>query len=400
MGDEDDVPDRITREVVLPTSGTQELPRAARAPPSKVPASVGQGARLVVLSGADAGRKYLLQTRAVIGRAGGLEIQLRDSLVSRVHAEIARAPAGQFTIHDRGSRHGTRLNGRVVTASPTPLAFGDRIQIGGTDLVFTYRDPAEEALEEHEQLETLGRLGAALVHDMNNLLGVSLACADEIEALVRASEDPAEARSLVLACTADIVRATVRGRDLNEQLLRLARRQPARTEEIDFSALVNEAIDLARRTFHHGIRVEREVAGGVRVVGDRSELHRALLNLMLNARDAMPSGGEFAVELRLGSDSLDPQSQSPERVVRVTVRDSGHGMDEETRARIFQPLFTTKRTGTGLGLPTVARIIAEHGGRIHCESAPRKGTSFEIVLPRASSDAALASPTSRPPMER
>jgi signal transduction histidine kinase len=229
---------------------------------------------------------------------------------------------------------------------------------------------------------------------------VSLACADEIEALVRASEDPAEARSLVLACTADIVRATVRGRDLNEQLLRLARRQPARTEEIDFSALVNEAIDLARRTFHHGIRVEREVAGGVRVVGDRSELHRALLNLMLNARDAMPSGGEFAVELRLGSDSLDPQSQSPERVVRVTVRDSGHGMDEETRARIFQPLFTTKRTGTGLGLPTVARIIAEHGGRIHCESAPRKGTSFEIVLPRASSDAALASPTSRPPMER
>jgi hypothetical protein len=168
MGDEDDVPDRITREVVLPTSGTQELPRAARAPPSKVPASVGQGARLVVLSGADAGRKYLLQTRAVIGRAGGLEIQLRDSLVSRVHAEIARAPAGQFTIHDRGSRHGTRLNGRVVTASPTPLAFGDRIQIGGTDLVFTYRDPAEEALEEHEQLETLGRLGAALVHDMNN----------------------------------------------------------------------------------------------------------------------------------------------------------------------------------------------------------------------------------------
>ncbi len=130
------------------------------------------------------------------------------------------------------------------------------------------------------------------------------------------------------------------------------------------------------------IRVTRAIDPGLRVVGSVGELHRIVMNLLLNARDAMPSGGRLDVTLQGARDGGPASGPS----VRLSVRDSGAGMDAATRAQVFDPLFTTKAKGTGLGLATVARVVAAHGGRVSCDSAPGAGTTFVIVLPRAVRD--------------
>lgn len=386
-----DDPGKVTQEMEVPVladRSAEEQRALARREPSN-------GTRALVLAGADAGRKFVLGEAAVIGRAENATVQLRDSLVSRTHARIVRRPEGRV-VEDLGSRHGTWVNGQRIARAR--VDYGDQIRVGGTVLLLAHRDPLEEKLLEREQLEILGRLGAGMVHDMNNLLAISLASAGWLASFL---EDPTPSPSDLLearACVASITTATARGQELNAQLLRLAKRQRLESEEIDLSALVGEAVELARRTFHRRIEVEREIVPDVRVVGVRSNLHRVIVNLLLNARDAMPQGGVLAITLH---PELDPSAAggagSSERVARLRVRDAGVGMDEETRARIFEPLFTSKASGTGLGLATVATVITELGGQIRCTSALGRGTTFEITLPQSNAGARDMIASTNPP---
>lgn len=395
MSDEDDEdPGRPTREIAQPAPPEQRPAKRRVAKPVLRDGVAHDGARLVAISGPDGGRKFALHERATIGRAARATIRLKDSLVSREHARIVRGADGVFTIDDLGSRHGTSVNGAPAIA--TRLRYGDRIVVGRTILVFSHRDPAEERLLESEQLEVLGRLGSGLVHDMNNLLAISQACAELLDdSLRRPIDDRATAE--MRECVRDLRTTVERGRELNAQLLRLARRQPPETAELDFSALVEEALALARRTFGRKVQVAQGIQSGIRVVGSHAELLRAVMNLLLNARDAMPSGGALTISLR---GDRETESAGPDRapaVVRLRIADTGAGMDAETAARLFEPLFTTKTAGTGLGLSTVRRVVAEHGGRVRCESAPGRGTAFEVVLPCAFDDGAMHAPTTKPP---
>jgi signal transduction histidine kinase len=362
-------------------------------------------AQITVLRGVDAGRRIPLgEPAADIGRGtASLAICLTDPLVSRAHARISRDRAGRLTVEDTRSRYGTFVNGTRV--SRAALASGDTIVVGNTALLFDYRDVEADRAIEREQIEIVARLGAALVHDMNNLLFISMLSAADLRATLGRLTGAAEDREDALACITAIDVATERGRDLTSSLLRVARRQPAETKELDLSALVKESIELARRALAQPISIVRAIDDGVRVVGDRGALHRLVINLLLNARDAMGATGQLTVSLDTVQGPLDPSvGASPARgtraMARLTVRDSGPGMDAATAARIFEPLFTTKAAGTGLGLASVASIACEHGGRVVCISAPNAGTSMVFTLPLVVAHAPASRVTHAPAGQR
>jgi two-component system cell cycle sensor histidine kinase/response regulator CckA len=350
-------------------------------------------ARLVVLQGSQQGRKYPLDEQSTIGRATACTVQLEDSMVSRKHAILERNPDGTWLLVDLGSRNGTMLNGR--RAGRDPIRFGDRIQIGETILLFSHVDPIEERILHRQKLEAIGRLGAGISHDINNVLGGILMNTDFILSLGEGKlSDPEVQESL-----ADLRASAVLGAELTRRILSLARRGSGEHSQVDLSALVDEAMDLARRTFDRSIRVDREIAPQIHVRGDRGHLHQMLMNLLLNAKDAMLAGGVLSVRLA-HADTAEVDSEMVAVAghhVMLEVIDSGVGMNAATRQRIFEPFFTTKSAekGSGLGLSTVLEVVTGHGGTITCESEIGKGATFRVVLPAL---VATARPESRTPL--
>ncbi len=267
-----------TRVVPTGSSMPQEQPGSGRA-------------RLVVLQGSQPGRKYPLDGHSSIGRASSCTVQLDDALVSREHALLERTADGTWVLVDLGSRNGCRLNGR--RAGRDPIRFGDRVQIGDTVLLFSHVDPLEERILHRQKLEAIGRLGAGISHDINNVLGGILMNADFILALGDAKLSDPEVREALV----DLRASAVLGADLTRRILSVARRGSGEHGQVDLSALVEEALGLARRSFDQSIRIEREIAPGIHVRGDRAQLHQLVMNLALNARDAMSAGGALMVRL-------------------------------------------------------------------------------------------------------
>ncbi|MFO0682201.1 MAG: response regulator [Sandaracinus sp.] len=340
----------------------------------------GPTARLVVLSGPHPGRRYPLDEVSTLGREPGSTVPLEDGVASRRHARLARLPDGNWEITDLGSRNGTVVNGKRVRREP--IRFGDRIQIGQTVYLFSHVDPLEERILHRQKLEAIGRLGAGIAHDINNILGGILMNAEFLSSLdgTRPLKDDEVVESL-----RDLRAAAALGADLTRRILVLARRGSGEHQQIDLSQLVLEAISLARRTFARAIRVEEDVAPAIHVRGDRTHLHQMMMNLLLNARDALPEGGTITV-------SLQPATQADVSTgdvavagkhVAIVVADNGVGMDAATKARVFEPFFTTKSSdgGSGLGLSTVLDVMTAHGGTVLCESEPGQGTKFRAVLP-------------------
>ena len=217
----------------------------------------------------------------------------------------------------------------------------------------------EARLAESQKLEALGLLAAGVAHDMNNLLTAVLA----------ATELPPSAETLH-----DLQAAALRGRELTERLLAVSRRRPLRQESFDLLAVAAEVVALARRTFRREISVELvRPAGTWHVEGDPGQWHQAILNLVINARDAMKGGGRIEVR----AEEVDGQ-----RV--LLVRDDGQGMPPEVLRRAFEPFFTTKGEGqgTGLGLAHVRAVVAAHEGNIEIQSEPGRGTTVRLALPR------------------
>jgi CheY-like chemotaxis protein len=233
----------------------------------------------------------------------------------------------------------------------------------------------DERREQVSRLESVGQLAGGVAHDFNNLLGVILNYSDfvaqELDPGTSAHRDVVEIR-----------RAAERATELCRQLLIFSRREEIDPKPLDLNEVVRETERLLDRTLGEHVELSVELAPGLpNVLGDPGQIEQVLVNLAVNARDAMPEGGR----LRIETAAFDDQ-------VRLSVADSGCGMPPEVVVRVFEPFYSTKRKGegTGLGLATVYGIVAAAGGRIAIESEPGAGTTFIVDLP-ASTDTAVES---------
>ncbi|MCI0415431.1 PAS domain S-box protein [bacterium] len=247
-----------------------------------------------------------------------------------------------------------------------------------TDLKFL-----QEQLLQSQKIETVGRLAGGIAHDFNNLLmAISSYC--ELIGLKYKSDSP------LLEHITEIQKAAEHGASLTRQLLAFSRKQVLASKKLDLnhlilkmqslvSSLIGERIDLE-------VKLEPELAT---IMGDSGQLEQVIMNLVVNARDAMPDGGRLMIEtgnIQFNSDSSKQHpGLNPGDYVLLSITDSGTGMDEHTKSQIFEPFFTTKAVGqgTGLGLATVYGIIRQSGGDIAVNSQPGKGSSFLIYLPSA-----------------
>ena len=268
-------------------------------------------------------------------------------------------------------------------------------------LVLTARDVTdrqrlEEQLRHAQKMESVGRLAGGVAHDFNNLLTAILGFSE----LLMNDSRPASRRHADLQA---IHRAAEQGASLTRQLLAYSRRQILAPTLVDLGALTREVESILTRLL--GTDIEIRVTGDANpglVKADRGQLEQVLMNLGVNARDAMPEGGRLSIDTRrvdLDDDSVEARlhgTRGP--YVRLTVADSGIGMDAETCARVFEPFFTTKPhgKGTGLGLATVHGIVAQSGGFVDVGSEPGRGTTFTIHLPRVERDAAAATAVTPP----
>jgi two-component system cell cycle sensor histidine kinase/response regulator CckA len=258
-------------------------------------------------------------------------------------------------------------------------ADGKPLRLLGIAMDIDERKSLEDQLRQAQKLEAVGQLAGGVAHDFNNQLTVILGCADELsEGLSGGARD----RALEIKHAASLATA------LTSQLLTLSRHQAMRLEPLN----INESIVEMQSAISSALGRMRILTTNLephlgRVRADRNQLKQVLLNLSLNARDAMPLGGE----LRMETSNVDIRAGSPKALlfppgpyVRLLVSDCGEGMESNTLAHIFEPFFTTKKPGfgTGLGLSMVHSIVVQSGGHITARSELGLGTAFEILLPR------------------
>ncbi len=242
------------------------------------------------------------------------------------------------------------------------------------------RHKAEQALAQAQKLEAVGQLAGGVAHDFNNLLAAILGYSD----LLRNEAPPG---SLAEEAGRIIAQAAQRASDLTRQLLAFARKGKVRDEPVDLHALVGEVVRLLSRTIDKRIRLVQELqAGRSTVCGDAAQLQQVVLNLAVNARDAMPEGGTLtlATEVQsLSDDDAHERGMAPGDCLVLSVRDTGAGIPAAIRDRIFEPFFTTKGEGrgTGLGLASAYGIARGHGGAIRVYSEEGRGTRFLVYLP-------------------
>ena len=286
----------------------------------------------------------------------------------------------------------TRTTGTkaVLLTSKVPLRdhAGTVVGVLGVYQDITERKKLEEQLRQAQKMEAVGQLAGGIAHDFNNLLTV-INGFSQVTLDLLGEEDPA--RPLV----DEIFRAGTRAAGLTRQLLAFSRRQVLEPRVVDLNAHVAETERLLRRLIGEDVILSTSLAPDVgRVRVDPGQLEQVLLNLAVNARDAMPRGGRLSIETR-------NHSGPTGNVVVLEVTDTGTGMDAETRARIFEPFFTTKEPGkgTGLGLAVVHGIVTQSGGQIEVESEVDRGTTFRIELPRVAGDPVVGSigPVDLPP---
>jgi PAS domain S-box-containing protein len=297
-------------------------------------------------------------------------------------ALAGRLPAFEW-IHTSSDGVDLRCDVRLVKLP----AQGRRL-IGGSIVDVTRQRQLETYLRELQKLEPIGQLAGGIAHDFNNLLSIISSTA---QLLVNAmpADDPRSA-------DVDLIRwAAQRGSALTQQLLSVSRRTRSSHELIDLNAAVSEMTGVLNRVLGRDIRVLTDLDRHTTLLANRSQIEQILMNLLLNARDAMPGGGTITVSTSREADYRPPPGNPCRlrgRVVRLRVSDTGMGMDEDTLRRVFEPFFTTKPQGegTGLGLTTVHSIVKQLGGCVEVESTTGIGTIVDIVVPSAEAAQALA----------
>jgi two-component system, cell cycle sensor histidine kinase and response regulator CckA len=245
----------------------------------------------------------------------------------------------------------------------------------------TERRELEQQLVLSQRLEAVGKLSGGIAHDFNNLLGVIIGYSEALQQSI-GTEDP------LREPVDEIRKAGQRAATLTQQLLAFSRKQVLAPKVLDLNAIVLDMEKMLRRLIGEDVQLKFNVAPDLgRVKADRGQIEQVVLNLAVNARDAMPRGGELRIETENGEltekDAKRHRYVVPGPYVMLRVTDTGIGMDTATQSHIFEPFFTTKEKGkgTGLGLATVYGVVKQSGGYIWLESALGKGTTFRIFLP-------------------
>jgi PAS domain S-box-containing protein len=297
---------------------------------------------------------------------------------------LARIRSGEHIAHYETTR--VRKDGQRIlvslTLSPLVDARGRLIGASTVKRDVTAQRALENQLQQAQRMEAVGRLAGGIAHDFNNLLtviqGLSIMTAQQLP------EDTPERQNLD-----QVVRAAERATALTQQLLTFSRRQIAEIRMLDLNDLLTGLETLLRRLIGEHITLQITRAHDLgRVRGNQAQLEQVLMNLVLNARDAMPTGGVLSLATRnveisdlMGREQL---RLNPGPYVMLSVGDTGVGMDAVTQASIFEPFFTTKSPGqgTGLGLSTVYAIVQQAGGAIYVYSEPEVGSTFKVYFPR------------------
>jgi PAS domain S-box-containing protein len=294
-------------------------------------------------------------------------------------------------LSDRG-----RVIGVLGARSREPKRFGDdevRFVESLANLLATslQRAQSEEALNHAQRLESVGQLTGGIAHDFNNLLTVIQGNLQVLE------ESPALAgQAHALQLVAAAARASKRGAELTGKLLAFSRRQVLQPSAVDVDALLRSLSDMLRRTLDQHIRIELDVRPCPPCLADAGQLESALLNIAINARDAMPEGGtlRFHAQPRttLPDDvhgELDEAKATDTEFVAISISDSGTGMAEEVKERVFEPFFTTKEAGrgTGLGLSTVYGFVKQSKGGVAIDSRVGHGTTVTLYIPQVTASA-------------
>jgi PAS domain S-box-containing protein len=272
-----------------------------------------------------------------------------------------------------------RTDGRRFKVEIQLRAIRRQGQAGGVHGVardLTERERLETELRQAQKLEAIGHLAGGVAHDFNNLLMV---IQGYCEMLLDQVENDTQRLDL-----GEIHGAARRGSDLTRQLLAFGRKQVLRVIPLDLNDVVHETSQMLKRLIGENIALRIEVqSDACTIEADRSQLEQVLMNLAVNARDAMSRGGTLTLTVDRAQPATVPQSLAPGGYVTLAVRDTGCGMDEATRERAFEPFFTTKAPGkgSGLGLSTVYGVVKQLGGDVTVDSRPLEGTVFTVYLP-------------------
>ena len=299
--------------------------------------------------------------------------EAREASIRRV---VEQRTVDEYEEELRDADGGTRHYQRHMV--PMFGADGAVERVLGYGLELTQLRRVEQQLVQSQKMDALGRLAGGIAHDFNNLLTVISGCGD---ALMLELDEGDERREVL----EPILEASKRATDLTRQLLAFSRRSVQQVTSVDVVEVLDRTVAMLRRLVNDDIEITVRCAPGAQHVPlDASQLQQVLVNLAVNARDAMTSGGTLTIDVRplvLAEPSL---GLSAGEYVELQVTDTGHGMTEEVRQQVFEPFFTTKPAGvgTGLGLSTVYGIVTTAKGTIRITSAVGEGTSIRVILPR------------------
>ncbi|MDZ7639658.1 MAG: PAS domain S-box protein [Bryobacterales bacterium] len=339
------------------------------------------------------------------GREELLHMNLRDLVFPADRGEVdrillSRLGGAEKQIDELTLRH--RDGRKIYVEVSHRLVFegGKPSTIQGIARDVTERKLLEEQLRQSQKMEAVGTLAGGIAHDFNNLLTGILGFADLLKARPDDREKTLEA--------ADIIqKAAERATKLTSQLIGFARQGKTQTVRISIHDLVNELTEFLGHTLPRSIKIQQDLPDEpMQVLGDQNQLHQAVLNLALNARDAMPNGGQLVFRAeklkRLDVERLERVPDPSEEWLCLSVTDTGEGMPSEIVPRIFEPFFTTKAVGkgSGMGLAMVYSIIRNHNGYIDVESDVARGSTFRIFVPLAEAEKLTADRTDRNELAR
>ncbi len=317
----------------------------------------------------------ILRAQAAAGEFGQVDVE----------TEVARRMALLRSGGSTGAIERTRPNGGTLELRRSPLADGGFVTLF-TDI--TKRCQAESQLRQAQKMEAVGQLTGGVAHDFNNLLMVILGNLEMAQQALSASDLLRTQRKIETAQG-----GAQRAATLTKRLLAFARRQSLEPQPVDANRIVSGMSEIIRHSIGSGIELETVLAGGLwSAVVDPNQLENALLNLAINARDAMPQGGKLTIET--ANTSLDAAyaanhiEVTPGQYVMVAVSDGGTGMTPEEAAQAFEPFFTTKDVGkgSGLGLSQVFGFIKQSNGHVKIYSEPGAGTTVKLYLPRVTAE--------------